>query len=131
MALHRRRSLGADDRNRATRLGALRLLDRTELIESGIESLAGTRHDAATLIGVLHHLPDAATRIGLLGEITKRLEPDAPLILDGDYRTFDSEPLLRATGASKAPQPTRPRPSSPTLLRAWCRPHPRQRCSGC
>ena len=79
------------------RLGALGLLDRTALIESGVETLPDTQHDAATLIGVLHHLPDAAARIGLLAAIAQRLKPGAPLILGGNYRTYDSEPLLRAT----------------------------------
>jgi tRNA (cmo5U34)-methyltransferase len=78
------------------RLGALGLLDRTELVEDGIERLPETHHDAATLIGVLHHLPDTATRIDLLRAIARRLKPGAPLILGGNYRTYDSEPLLRA-----------------------------------
>jgi len=78
------------------RLGAAGLLDRTDLVEDGVESLPETLHDAATLIGVLHHLPDAATRAGLLDAIARRLRPGAPLIVGGNYRTYDSEPLLRA-----------------------------------
>lgn len=77
------------------RLGALDLLDRTDLIEGGVEALPETTHDAATLIGVLHHLPDVVTRVGLLSAIARRLKPGAPLILGGNYRTYDSEPLLR------------------------------------
>jgi tRNA (cmo5U34)-methyltransferase len=79
------------------RLGSLGLLDRTKLVEDGVESLPETPHDGAILIGVLHHLPDAAARIGLLDAIARRLKPGAPLILGGNYRTYDSEPLLRAT----------------------------------
>ena len=78
------------------RLGALGLLDRADLIEGGVDALPETAHDAATLIGVLHHLPDVATRTGLLSAIARRLKPGAPLILGGNYRTYDSEPLLRA-----------------------------------
>ncbi|MDB5363587.1 MAG: Methyltransferase type 11 [Rhodospirillales bacterium] len=78
------------------RLGAVGLLERTDLIECGVEALPETPHDAATLIGVLHHLPDAATRAALLGSIARRLKPGAPLILGGNYRSYDSEPLLRA-----------------------------------
>ena len=78
------------------RLGTLGLLDRTELIEGDTEALPDTRHDGATLIGVLHHLPDAAARSALLRSIARRLKPGAPLILGGNYRTYDSEPLLRA-----------------------------------
>ena len=78
------------------RLGARGLLDRTDLIESGVDALPQTPHDAATLIGVLHHLPDAAARVALLGAIARRLKPGAPLIVGGNYRTYDSEPLLRA-----------------------------------
>lgn len=78
------------------RLGFQGLLERTDLIEGGVEALPETPHDGATLIGVLHHLPDAATRIALLQAIAKRLKPGAPLILGGNYRSYDSEPLLRA-----------------------------------
>ena len=78
------------------RLGALGLLDRTELVTGEVGALPDTRHDGATLIGVLHHLPDAASRIDLLRAVARRLEPGAPLILGGNYRTYDSEPLLYA-----------------------------------
>ena len=78
------------------RLGALDLLGRTRLVTGEIGALPEARHDGATLIGVLHHLPDAASRIDLLQAIARRLGPGAPLILGGNYRTYDSEPLLCA-----------------------------------
>jgi tRNA (cmo5U34)-methyltransferase len=79
------------------RLGAHGLLGRTELRTGHVAALPTTApHDGATLIGVLHHLPDAVARADLLREIAQRLVPGAPLILGGNYRTYDSEPLLRA-----------------------------------
>jgi tRNA (cmo5U34)-methyltransferase len=77
------------------RLGALGLLDRTALVVGHVADLPETRHDGATLIGVLHHLPDAASRVDLLAATARRLVPGAPLILGGNYRTYDSAPLLR------------------------------------
>ncbi|GGF27116.1 hypothetical protein GCM10011611_36460 [Aliidongia dinghuensis] len=79
-----------------SRLDELGLLDRTELRLGLVADLPETPHDGATLIGVLHHLPDAASRAGLLADIARRLAPGAPLVLGGNYRTYDSEPLLRA-----------------------------------
>ncbi|HEV2674575.1 MAG TPA: class I SAM-dependent methyltransferase [Aliidongia sp.] len=78
------------------RLGAAGLLDRTELVTGEVAGLSDTRHDGATLIGVLHHLSDAATRVGLLRDIAQRLGPGAPLILGGNFRSYAREPLLLA-----------------------------------
>lgn len=78
------------------RLGAQGLLDRADLVTGDVAGLPETRHDGATLIGVLHHLADAASRHDLLDAIARRLAPGAPLILGGNYRTYDSEPLLCA-----------------------------------
>lgn len=52
--------------------------------------------DAATLIGVLHHLPGQAAKLGLLGDIASRLRPGAPLVLAGNCLPYASEPLLMA-----------------------------------
>ena len=57
--------------------------------------------DAATLIGVLHHLPGVDAKQDLLRAIAARLEPDAPFILAGNYRAYASEPLLLATWAQR------------------------------
>jgi tRNA (cmo5U34)-methyltransferase len=53
--------------------------------------------DAATLIGVLHHLAGDQSKRDVLSAIAARLEPDAPFIVAGNYRAYASEPLLLAT----------------------------------
>ncbi|AOZ09093.1 SAM-dependent methyltransferase [Cupriavidus malaysiensis] len=52
------------------------------------------RFDAATLIGVLHHLPGEADKAALLAGIAARLPAGAPLILACNYRPYASQPLL-------------------------------------
>jgi tRNA (cmo5U34)-methyltransferase len=49
--------------------------------------------DAATLIGVLHHLPGDA-KLEILKAIAARLKPGAPLVLAANYRSYTSQPLL-------------------------------------
>jgi len=78
------------------RLGALGLLDRTELRCCALRDIAGDHYDGATLIGVLHHLKGDTERTELLQEIAARLQPGAPLVLAGNYRRYDTEPLLLA-----------------------------------
>jgi tRNA (cmo5U34)-methyltransferase len=50
--------------------------------------------DAATLIGVLHHLPGDAAKRSILRALAARLKPGAPLILACNRRAYASEPLL-------------------------------------
>jgi tRNA (cmo5U34)-methyltransferase len=50
--------------------------------------------DAATLIGVLHHLPGSGAKQGILQAISSRLKPGAPLILAGNHYAYADEPLL-------------------------------------
>lgn len=57
---------------------------------------ADARFDAATLIGVLHHLPGEAAKLGILGDIAARLKPGAPLILACNCMAYASQPVLLA-----------------------------------
>jgi tRNA (cmo5U34)-methyltransferase len=52
--------------------------------------------DAATLIGVLHHLPGDAAKHAVLGMIAAHLPPSAPLILAGNRHAYASRPLFLA-----------------------------------
>ncbi|MBP0581055.1 class I SAM-dependent methyltransferase [Labrys sp. LIt4] len=51
-------------------------------------------YDAATLIGVLHHLPGEAAKQSVLDALAKRLKPKAPLILAGNRHAYESRPLF-------------------------------------
>jgi tRNA (cmo5U34)-methyltransferase len=52
--------------------------------------------DAATLIGVLHHLSGEEAKNNILKAIAKRLKPKAPLILAANHYAYSSQPLLLA-----------------------------------
>ena len=55
--------------------------------------------DAATLIGVLHHVPGDDAKRALLASIARRLKPGAPLVLAGNRFAYRAQPLLlRAWG---------------------------------
>lgn len=57
---------------------------RTEWVLGPVETLTSmTRYDAATVIGVLHHVPGDEAKHRLLGAIQARLKPGAPLIVAG------------------------------------------------
>lgn len=57
--------------------------------------------DAAIMIGVLHHLPGDQAKHDILQQLTDRLKPGAPLVLAGNYRAYDSEPLFMAAWAER------------------------------
>lgn len=58
------------------------LSDRCEVINGYVEDLDSTaRFDAATLILVMHFVPDDGSKEALLRSIAARLNPGAPLIL--------------------------------------------------
>jgi tRNA (cmo5U34)-methyltransferase len=79
------------------RLREAGLLGRTEVVIGTVEDLpAADAYDAATLIGVLHHLPGDDAKRALLRALAARLKPGAPLILAGNYRPYASQPLLLA-----------------------------------
>ncbi|MNY19134.1 bifunctional 3-demethylubiquinone-9 3-methyltransferase/ 2-octaprenyl-6-hydroxy phenol methylase [compost metagenome] len=73
------------------------LLERTDLHLGHIEDLdADQSYDAATLIGVLHHLEGDDAKHQLLQCIRAHLKPGAPLIVAGNQYAYASQPLLLA-----------------------------------
>jgi tRNA (cmo5U34)-methyltransferase len=77
------------------RIAAAGLSARVQAAPLAVQDLpAGTVFDAATLIGVLHHIPDDADKLSLLQALSARLAPGAPLILACNRHRYDSEPLL-------------------------------------
>jgi len=82
------------------RLADQGLIDRTEIRIGTVDDLAsGAPFDAATLIGVLHHLPGDDAKRAILRSIAAQLKPGAPLILAGNHHAYASKPLfLKAWG---------------------------------
>jgi tRNA (cmo5U34)-methyltransferase len=79
------------------RLKAEGLAGRTDARLGYVEDLrADAQFDAATLIGVLHHLPGTEAKAHILESIATRLKPGAPLILACNHYTYASQPLLLA-----------------------------------
>ncbi|MNI20560.1 Ubiquinone biosynthesis O-methyltransferase [compost metagenome] len=73
------------------------LLDRTTLHLGYVEDLAAqASFDAATLIGVLHHLEGDAPKRKILQSVHAHLKPGAPLVVAGNQYAYASEPLLLA-----------------------------------
>ena len=69
--------------------------ERTEFRQAQVGDLSREEtFDAATLIGVLHHLPGEEAKRGILGDLSARLKPGAPFILAGNYRSYAEEPML-------------------------------------
>jgi len=80
-----------------TRLNETGLIDRTEVVLGTVDDLPIDRQfDAATLIGVLHHLPGDEVKREILRSLATRLKPGAPLILAGNHYAYASQPLLMA-----------------------------------
>ncbi|WP_073526962.1 class I SAM-dependent methyltransferase [Pseudomonas fluorescens] len=78
-------------------LEANHLLDRTTLHLGTLEDLAAdASYDAATLIGVLHHLEGDEAKDRMLRSIRAHLKPGAPLIVAGNHYAYASQPLLLA-----------------------------------
>lgn len=77
------------------RIAAAGLSDRVQAAPCAVEDLPpGTVFDAATLIGVLHHIPEDADKQRLLDALSARLAPGAPFILACNRHHYDSEPLF-------------------------------------
>ena len=73
------------------------LLHRTQVHLGHVDDLpADQLFDAATLIGVLHHLKGDEPKRAILRSIEARLKPGAPLIVAGNYYAYASQPLLLA-----------------------------------
>jgi len=68
---------------------------RTELVLGLVGDLPReTGFDAATLIGVFHHLPGDEAKREILDDIALRLKPGAPLIIAGNRQRYAEHPLL-------------------------------------
>lgn len=81
----------------AQQLQANHLLERTRLHLGHVEDLAADEsYDAATLIGVLHHLEGDGAKRHILRSIRAHLKPGAPLIVAGNHSAYASQPLLLA-----------------------------------
>jgi tRNA (cmo5U34)-methyltransferase len=73
------------------------LLDRTDVVLGTVDDLpSDERFDAATLIGVLHHLPGDEAKRAILRSLARRLRPGAPLVLACNHYAYASQPLLLA-----------------------------------
>lgn len=79
----------------AQQLKASGLLARVDMQLGHVHDLpADRRYDAATLIGVLHHVPGDEAKGALLRSIQMLLKPGAPLVLAGNQYAYASQPLL-------------------------------------
>ncbi|WP_343717422.1 class I SAM-dependent methyltransferase [Inquilinus sp.] len=79
----------------AARVREAGLDGRTEIVPGTVDDLPRDRRfDAATLIGVLHHLPGDDAKRAILRSLADRLTPGAPLILAGNRFAYASRPLL-------------------------------------
>ncbi|MBD9538907.1 class I SAM-dependent methyltransferase [Ensifer sp. ENS04] len=78
------------------------LESRTEAVLGYVHDLPETESfDAATLIGVLHHLPGEEAKLEMLDSISARLKKGAPLILAGNHHAYSSKPLLLSAWAER------------------------------
>lgn len=78
-------------------LAANNLLEKTDWHLGHVEDLAADEsYDAATLIGVLHHLEGDAAKEQILRSIRAHLKPGAPLVVAGNQYAYASQPLLLA-----------------------------------
>ena len=78
-------------------LEANNLRERTDMHLGHVEDLAADQsYDAATLIGVLHHLDGNDAKRQILRSIQAHLKPGAPLIVAGNQYAYASQPLLLA-----------------------------------
>lgn len=76
------------------------LMERVEVHLGLVEDLSEEEtFDAATMIGVLHHLPGIEAKQSILRSIARRLKPGSPFILAGNQMAYASQPtLLKAWG---------------------------------
>lgn len=75
---------------------------RTHAVLGEVQDLpAEQRFDAATLVGVLHHLPGRKAKQEILRAIAGRLPAGAPLVLAGNAWSYASRPLLLKAWAQR------------------------------
>ncbi|MEO6802839.1 MAG: class I SAM-dependent methyltransferase [Granulicella sp.] len=78
-----------------TRLAERDLSEKVRIIHGYVHDLPNDRcFDAATLIGVLHHIKAGEDKLDLLKAIAERLRPNSPMILACNYLRYESEPLF-------------------------------------
>lgn len=84
------------------RIGAAGLSARTTAFNGTVEELPnGNQFDAATLVGVLHHLPEQDQKDAILRELSRRLRPGAPLIVACNRCPYESQPLFLEAWATR------------------------------
>lgn len=78
------------------------LASRVELHPGYVSDLPEEgKFDAATLIGVIHHLHGVDEKRELLTDVARRLKPGAPLILAGNRFPYASKPLFLSAWAER------------------------------
>jgi tRNA (cmo5U34)-methyltransferase len=78
------------------------LADRVDFRLAHLTDLPTTlSFDAATLVGVLHHLPTRAEKEEILGAVASRLPAGAPFILAGNRFAYESRPAFMAAWAER------------------------------
>lgn len=76
--------------------------DRVAFVCDEVSALASEpAFDAALMIGVLHHIPEDREKARLLQDVSCRLLSGGSLVLAGNVRAYDSEPLLLAAWANR------------------------------
>lgn len=85
-----------------TGIEAAGLSGRTTVFHGTVEELPdGDGFDAATLVGVLHHIPEQDRKDALLRELGRRLKPGGPLILACNRCPYESQPLFLEAWAAR------------------------------
>lgn len=78
------------------------LAGRVICITGDLSSVAGDAvFDAAIMIGVLHHLPGDAAKRDIMRQLAAHLKDGAPLVVAGNYRAYQSQPLFMAAWARR------------------------------
>ncbi len=78
-----------------TRLAERTLTEKVSIVHGYVHDLPNERSfDAATLVGVLHHVKAIEDKLDLLKSIAERLKPNSPMILACNYLPYESEPLF-------------------------------------
>jgi tRNA (cmo5U34)-methyltransferase len=78
------------------------LLNRTTVVVGAVDDLPlDEPYDAATLIGVLHHLTGDEAKAAILEALSSRLLPGAPLVLACNHSPYESQPLLLVASSER------------------------------